>query len=88
MFPLLAALLITLNFINTARQHAPVCSQAISLIFYLGVAITLLLILGGAMYTLIISRTHDRTHLVHTVLFAAIVVTVVFMLSTLAGCLF
>ncbi len=86
LLPILAAVVLTFNLISSTRKSAPTCSGTVTTVFYIGVAMTLVLIVGGCI-RFFASRSRDRRYISHSILLSAIIVCIVFMISFLNGCL-
>ena len=86
LLPILSAIVITLNLILANRQAIPACTGTLNTIKYSALILALLLIVIGIM-RFFMSRNRDKRLITHPILFAIIVVTVLFLIESLNGCL-
>jgi uncharacterized membrane protein len=86
LLPILSAIVIGLNILYNYRQPAAACSGALNDLQYVSIGAVLLLVSIGII-RYFTSRSRDRRLLVQPVLLAVIVVTVIFLVEYLGGCL-
>jgi uncharacterized membrane protein len=86
LLPILSILLILLNLIYSHYAASPVCTGASNILRYIGIGGTILLVLFGCI-RFFLARNRDRRLLLQPVLLSVVLVTVVFLLEYLYGCL-
>jgi cytochrome bd-type quinol oxidase subunit 2 len=86
LLPILSAIVITLNLILANRQAIPACTGTLNTVKYAALILALLFIVVGIM-RFFMSRNRDKRLITHPILLAIIVVTVLFLIESLNGCL-
>jgi hypothetical protein len=86
LLPLLSIIVITLGSIFRFQEGSPACMSGIpNTLRYLAVFGTILFIMVGVI-RYILSQSKDRRLVIHPVLFAIMLVIVVFMIEHVSGC--
>lgn len=86
LLPLLGVITLTTGLLLTNRSLSLTCPGLLAWLPYIGLAGTLLLIISG-LVRYFASRSRDRRMITHPIIFAAILMTVVFLVEFLSGCL-
>ena len=86
LLPILSIIVITVNILFANRQSTPVCTGFLNTLFYAGIVAAILLIIAGVL-RFFISHSRDRRLITHPLLFSIIIVTIVFLVTYLNGCL-
>lgn len=86
LLPILSAIVITLNILFANRQAIPACTGILNTVKYTVLILALLLVIVGIL-RFFMSRNRDKRLITHPILFAIIVVTVLFLIESLNGCL-
>jgi uncharacterized membrane protein len=86
LLPILSIIVITVNILFANRQSTPACTGSLNTLFYAGIIAAILLIIAGVL-RFFISHSRDRRLTTHPLLFSVIIVTIVFLITYLNGCL-
>jgi cytochrome bd-type quinol oxidase subunit 2 len=86
LLPILSAIVITLNIVLANHQAIPACTGTLNMVKYTALILALLLVIVGIL-RFFMSRNRDKRLITHPILFAIIVVTVLFLIESLNGCL-
>jgi hypothetical protein len=86
LLPILSAVVIGLNLLYNYRQPAASCSGALNVLQYVSIGAVLVFVSIG-LIRYFSSRSRERRLLVQPVLLAVIVVTAIFLIEYLSGCL-
>ncbi len=86
LLPILSAILIGLNILYNYRQPAAACSGVLNDLQFVSIGAVLLFVSAGII-RYFSSRSRDRRLLVQPILLAVIVVTAIFLVEYLGGCL-
>ncbi len=86
LLPILSAIVIGLNILYNYRQPTATCSDALNILQYVSIGAVLVFVSVGII-RYFSSRSRARRLLVQPVLLAAIVVTAIFLVEYLSGCL-
>lgn len=86
LLPLLGAITVSASLLLTNRALPLTCPGLLSVLPYVGLAGALLLIIFG-LVRYFTRRSRDRRLITHPIIFAVILMTIVFLVMFLSGCL-
>ena len=84
--PVLSGIVITVSIIFSNPQASQVCEGPLNILRYTGVIAAISLISIGVL-RFFVGQSRDRRLIIHPILFTVIIVTVVFLVEYLNGCL-